>query len=123
MENKLYLFGASGHCKVIVDVLKSKNETIIAIFDDCPKMESLLDIPVLHSKYFNNLSDCKIIVSIGDNAVRKKIVERLNSNFHTGTHEKSIISSYVTIGEGSVIMAGAIIKFATAALLILKLLV
>lgn len=110
MENKLYLFGASGHCKVIVDVLQSKNEIVTAIFDDSPKSGSLFDIPVLNAKNCADVSDSKMIVSVGDNATRKKIVERFNANFHVAVHEKAIISRRTKIGEGSVIMAGVIIN-------------
>ena len=40
MKNKLYLFGASGHAKVILDNLFSNEIQISAIIDDNPKVDS-----------------------------------------------------------------------------------
>lgn len=114
MENKLYLFGASGHCKVIVDILKSKNEFVTAIFDDQPKVENLLEIPVIHAEKCIDLSNDKLIVSIGNNKTRKKIAERLNANFHIAIHKKSILSPSTKIGGGTVIMASVTINASTA---------
>ena len=113
MENKIYLYGASGHCKVIVDILESNNESVEVVLDDNPSIETIFGIPVLHSKERKNLSAIKMIVSIGDNAVRKKIVLRLNTNFHIAIHKKAIISKSARIEEGTVVMAGAIINHST----------
>ncbi|MES2239785.1 MAG: acetyltransferase [Bacteroidota bacterium] len=111
MENKLYLYGASGHGKVIIDILKSNNEAIEAIIDDKPKSENLFGIPVLYSKDIDNLSIQKLIISIGDNLIRKRIVKGLNEvSFHKAIHPKAIISSFSEVGDGSVVMAGAVIN-------------
>jgi sugar O-acyltransferase (sialic acid O-acetyltransferase NeuD family) len=111
MENKLYLYGASGHGKVIVDILKSNNETIEAILDDFSKLKILFGIPVLNSKDIDDLSGQKLIVSIGDNLIRKKVVQGLNNvAFHIAIHPKAVLSSFSEIGEGTVVMAGAIVN-------------
>jgi acetyltransferase EpsM len=110
METKIYLYGASGHCKVVIDILQSSKEVVTAILDDNPKAEVLLDIPVIPSGGFVFENGKKIIVSIGDNAIRKKIVQRVGGNFHIGIHPKSIISAFSKIGEGTIVAAGAIIN-------------
>jgi acetyltransferase EpsM len=115
MENKLYLFGASGHSKVIIDILKSNNEIVDAILDDNPKSKSLFGIQVLKSKSFDMLSSQKLIVSIGDNLSRKRVVKRLNNTyFHKAIHSKAVVSSFSAIGDGTVVMAGAILNPATS---------
>lgn len=113
MRNKLYLFGASGHCKVIIDILKSNNESVAAIFDDNPKNEILIEVPVLHAKGNNDFSQDKMIVSIGNNAARKKIATSLNTNFGKAIHKTAIISSFSEVGEGTVVMANATINAST----------
>lgn len=45
----MYLYGASGHAKVIIDILRANNETIEALFDDNDKIHYLLDYSVLRS--------------------------------------------------------------------------
>lgn len=103
----MYLYGASGHAKVIIDILQANNENIEALVDDNPQLSSLHDITVVHSA-----EGCSpMIVSIGNNTIRKKIVEQLiNHNFGRAIHPSAILSPYATVGDGSVVMQGAIIQ-------------
>lgn len=110
MENFNYLFGASGHCKVIIDVLKSNNIIVNAIFDDKPKLNTLIDIPVHETSKIAILPHGKMIVSIGDNKIRKKVVSKIKVSFFTAIHVNTIISENSKIGEGTVIMAGCIVN-------------
>lgn len=102
----MYLYGASGHAKVIIDILTASCVQIDALVDDNMEIDALSGYPVLHE--YRGLSP--FIVSIGDNSVRKKIVEKLNSDFATAVHPSAIISPSATIGEGSVVMQGAIVQ-------------
>jgi acetyltransferase EpsM len=114
MGNNIYLYGASGHCKVIFDILKSNGENIEAILDDHPKEATLFNIPIIHSMDCIDLSDKRLIISIGDNVIRKKIAKAMNTHFHTAIHAMAIVSTFSEIGEGTVVMAGAIINPATS---------
>lgn len=110
MEKIKYLYGASGHCKVIIDILKSNSDLINCILDDFPKAEEMFGIPVLKSSLFKpSLSDL-IIVSIGDNLLRKKVVSKIAISFFIAIHRTAIISVNSKIGKGSVVMAGVIIN-------------
>ncbi|HIT83113.1 MAG TPA: acetyltransferase [Candidatus Avibacteroides faecavium] len=102
----MYLYGASGHAKVIIDILTASCVQIDALVDDNMEIDLLSGYPVLHE--YRGLSP--FIVSIGDNSIRKKIVEKLNSDFATAVHPSAIISPSATIGEGSVVMQGAIVQ-------------
>ena len=42
-----YLFGASGHAKVVVDVINSTNNKIIGVFDDNKQLARFQYIPFL----------------------------------------------------------------------------
>jgi acetyltransferase EpsM len=48
------LFGASGHAKVIIDILESQEVMIEGIFDDNQDIESLLSFPVNQSAVKGN---------------------------------------------------------------------
>jgi sugar O-acyltransferase (sialic acid O-acetyltransferase NeuD family) len=110
MENNITLYGASGHCKVIIDILQSNNQAINAVIDDAPKSNTILGFSILNSNAFDFSNIQNMILSIGNNKVRKKLAHKLTANFVTAIHPKSIISNSVIIGDGSVIMAGAIIN-------------
>ena len=45
----MYLYGASGHAKVIIDILRANNEAVEALFDDNEAVHSLLNYHVLRS--------------------------------------------------------------------------
>lgn len=102
----MYLYGASGHAKVIIDILTANQVAIDALVDDNPELQELHGIPVIHSA--DGLSP--FIISIGNNKTRKIIAERIGGIFATAIHPSAIISPYARIDEGSVVMQGAIIQ-------------
>lgn len=108
--DKICLFGASGHGKVIKESIESEGNEVVAFIDDKPKSNSLSGIPVFSTEEINRFSDEKIIVSVGDNSIRKKICKRLDTDFGKTSHSSAIISKSSNIEEGSVVMAGAIIN-------------
>lgn len=107
----MYLFGASGHGKVIKEILNANGIKVEAFVDDNPNVNECGGRPVLHDA--TGLSP--MIVSIGVNRIRKMIVERLKANnsaikFVTAIHPSAVISPTAKIGEGTVVMAGAVIN-------------
>lgn len=103
----MYLYGASGHGKVIKDILEAQGRKVDGFIDDNPSINELSGLPVLHSA--ENADE--VIVSIGVNPTRKKIVEKLKCRLgDAAIHPSAIISKTVEIGEGSVVMAGTVIN-------------
>ena len=102
----MYIFGASGHGKVVKEILEAQGIVVEACIDDNPAISCLNGIPVLHQA--EGLSP--VIVSVGDNLTRKQIVGRLSCSFGTAIHSAAIVSPSAKIGEGTVIMPGAIIN-------------
>lgn len=107
----MYLFGASGHGKVIKDILNANGIKVEAFADDNPNVNECGGRPVVHDA--TGLSP--MIVSIGVNRIRKMIVERLKANnpdikFATAIHPSAVISPTAKIGEGTVVMAGAVVN-------------
>ncbi len=106
----MYLYGASGHAKVIIDILLACGNSIDGLIDDNQNINSLLDYPVYHNKFDYS----PIIVCIGNNSVRKSIVEKLVGEFGTAIHPSAIISPNAYVDVGTVVMPGAIINSGTS---------
>jgi len=104
--NKVYLYGAGGHAKVIADILKENSIQVPEIIDDNRTIKELLGIPVVH-----NVLRTPLIVSIGNNNIRRKVVDLLSdTEYSQAIAQSSIISDTVNIGEGTVVMQGAILQ-------------
>lgn len=108
MSNAVYIFGASGHAKVIIEILKSHQRTIAGIFDDNPNVKNLWEYPV--TQLASAKADDCFIVAIGNNRIREKVVARLAAAFSTAFHPSSNISPTAQLGVGTVVMAGASIN-------------
>ncbi len=106
------LYGASGHCKVVIDAIKSNQNGIIieSVFDDNPKSAFISSIPVVKTTTDSFIIKLDLLISIGNNSIRKKISESISANYQTIIHPKAIISHYAKIQEGTVVFAGAIIN-------------
>lgn len=106
-EDKLYLYGASGHAKVVMDIAKQAYLDVPCLIDDNPENDDLLGVPVVH--FAEGLSP--IIVTIGNCQIRRKIVEKLGEReYLTLVHPTAIMADTVKIGSGTVVMAGAILN-------------
>jgi acetyltransferase EpsM len=105
------LYGASGHCKVVIEAIQASSKaTIETIFDDNPKVESIFDIPV-KKPTVNELSTVnELVITIGNNQIRKKISQEIAANYSKVIHPKAIIATNCHIGNGTVVFAGAIVN-------------
>ncbi|WP_347861528.1 acetyltransferase [Salimicrobium sp. PL1-032A] len=112
------LIGCGGHGKVIEHMAeKTFSEVkIVAKLDDV-FTERYVEDEILYgpvNEIFRLLPyGVKIIVTIGDNRTRQRVVERLGlyeGDYTNMIHSRSIVSDDVEIGKGNVIMPGVIIN-------------
>lgn len=114
MKKNVIIIGASGHGKVVADIIQACGDTVLGFLDDAANLpEKICGIPVLgpvaeYSKY----SDAAFVIAIGNASVRKKIAESMaGAVWYTAIHPSAVISSMETaIGEGTVVMANAVIN-------------
>lgn len=102
----MYLYGAGGHARVIIDILHANQIEVKALIDDNPLIDTFSGIPVYHSA--TGMSP--IIVSVGDNRIRKNLAEHLSCEFGIALHPSAILSPDIVVGKGSVVMQGAILQ-------------
>lgn len=116
---KIAVIGQGGHSKVVQDIILSyEDNEIVGYFDDKYRVEYFNDHiitgPVLSAKkMIQFFYDMKFFIAIGNNKVRKQIVQQLGLPTHyfvTLRHKSAIISPSATIGFGTVIMANAVIN-------------
>ena len=118
----ILIFGAGGHAKVIVDIIEKQGKFNIAGFIDeyRDKNAVIMGYKVIGDE--SSLQDIVLsykiyggIIGIGDNSIRAEVRDKVikvipNFKFVNCIHPKSILGKDVTLGEGNVVMAGAIIN-------------
>ena len=97
---KILIYGKGGHGKVVEDTIKhSFNNVVVEYFDDA--------INPYNSEYEK---ESFLIIGIGSNEVRKRIVSQVKHGFTTIVHPTAYISETAIIGEGTVVLANAVIQ-------------
>lgn len=113
------VYGASGHGKVIVDIVEKEGKSkIVGLLDDDPAIhgQDFCGYPILGGFDLLNEGvhhDCKLILAIGDNQARKRLWERLEElgyELARAIHPSAQIARDVSIGAGTVIMANTAIN-------------
>lgn len=119
MKNKLLIIGASGHGKVVADIaLKMNKWESISFLDDNQNLKSSMGIDVIGTTkdVIKFIDSHDVIVGIGNNSTREKIqnmLEKLEASIPVLIHPNAIIGTDVEIGNGTVVMAGAVINCCT----------
>jgi len=112
----LVIVGASGHAKVVIDIVEKEGRYLIAHLLD--------DNRALHGKTFfgyrvaGSAADISgekplALVAIGDNGARQRIASRLREKgvgFASAVHPQAQIGRGAVIGAGTVVMAGAVVN-------------
>lgn len=105
----MIILGASGHAKVIIEIAQANDRTIDTVYDkDVAKVE-VLGYPVCHDE-IPPQATCAVI-AIGNNKIRQQLAQDHKTSFCAPLiHPTAIVSPSASLGEGTVVMAGAIIN-------------
>lgn len=118
-RESLLIYGASGHAKVIIDAVERGSQYKIAgLFDDDPKLHGSDCFSYRVLGGFETLEGashrrCPLVIAVGSNDARCKLDERLSVlgwQFACVIHPSTHIGRGVTLGPGTVVMAGAVIN-------------
>lgn len=114
----IVIIGSSGHAKVVIDIVQQEGKyNIIGLLDRFRSAgEETLGYRVLGREeslagLAKNHSLKGVLVAVGDNLDRSKVVKRVRRicpdlPFVSSVHPRAAIATDVSIGEGTVIMAG-----------------
>jgi len=120
---EVILWGGTGQAKVVRPIIEHYGSKVVAVFDHTPKLKPpFKEVPLFHESEFpewlskqTNKQNIGFCVTIGNprGNIRLKIHEMLkNSGLMpvTLSHPSAIIAKNAQIGEGTQILAGAIIQ-------------
>lgn len=113
------ILGAGGHALSVAETAHSAGYVVHFFVDPDSPGRHLLGIPVVAEVPPEFLaSEGCFAVAVGDNAVRQHVVEAFQTRFTRAVfpaliHESASVSTYARIGEGSVVLQGAIVGSAS----------
>ncbi len=107
-HKKLVIIGASGHGKVVADIALLNGYDDIVFLDDNENIGYCGGFPVVGKVSEAEHLDGDKFVAIGNAKIREQIQNRINTVVLI--HPNATLGRNVVIGEGTVIMAGAVIN-------------
>ena len=110
----MIIFGASGHAKVIIDIIKSTSDnTVDFIIDDDVSIKKIMGYHVNHS-FSDSMNGQSVVIAVGENQTRRKIAQKIKYTYSDALiHTTAVISKSSQIGKGSVVMANASVNSAS----------
>ncbi|MBN2711314.1 MAG: acetyltransferase [Planctomycetes bacterium] len=120
-QKTLLVFGVGGHGKVVAESAALEGRFSFIVFgDDYPNPSAS---PVVKERFLGNKQDVvqafrdglfgSLIVAVGDNGIRQPMQEFFMGQgipVETVCHPASVLAASVTVGVGSVVMAGAVVQ-------------
>ena len=112
MSKTVVILGAGGHAKVIADIVLKSGDTLLGFLDDRAVGKVYGEYAVL-----GTIADCVkyadeacFIIGIGNNAIRRRIAEQYALDWYTAIHPSAQLALGATVGEGTAVMANAVIN-------------
>lgn len=107
------IVGASGHGKVVADIVLKSGDKVFGFLDDNPKVGNFFcGFPVLGSTDdWIKVQEKSFIIAIGNPEIREALSQKIRAEFYTAIHPSAQISLLdIHIEEGTTIMANAVIN-------------
>ena len=106
---RLIIIGAGGHGKVVADIALKNGYKDICFLDD-NTTGTCLGFPIIGKVDLVGGLNAEYIIAIGSNKIRETVAEAHDVKWATLVHPSAQIGADVQIGEGTVVMAGAVIN-------------
>lgn len=107
---RIYIYGASGHGKVIADIATANVYEVAGFIDDDESKTEFCGLPCVRAEKIQKLP---VAIAVGNNKARKEIFEKLKADgfeMPPLIHPSAVVSASALIGEGSVVMPNAVIN-------------
>lgn len=115
MPKNIIIIGAGGHAKVIADIVLKSGNNLIGFLDDNKAGDTVIGFEVLGriDKIEEFEDKAEFVIGIGDSYIRKGIAEKYGVKWSTLVHPSACVAIDVFLGEGTVVMANAVINACT----------
>ena len=119
MTEAVFVFGASGHARVVIDAIeRAGGRRVLFVFDDAPEKRgaTLMGYAIVggREELLARRGEARTgVVGIGDNAARAKVAAWLveqGCGLTAVVHPAACIGREVEIGDGTVVMAGCVVN-------------
>jgi len=110
LKASVFLQGGGGHAKVVIDALKRSGHHVVGVFDPRFTSGELMGVPLKGTYDASLFSGAKCVLAIGNNEQRRSAVEHTRHQFATVVDSTAILATDAEVGEGSMILHGAIIQ-------------
>jgi sugar O-acyltransferase (sialic acid O-acetyltransferase NeuD family) len=114
----IWIIGAGGHAKVVIDTVRALGTIDVrGVLDDDPLRlgTDVLGVPVRGEASLESIDRFGVeqaIIAVGSNRARAALARRLAGrlSWATAIHPTACLSRDVSIGEGTVVFAGAVVQ-------------
>jgi sugar O-acyltransferase (sialic acid O-acetyltransferase NeuD family) len=114
----LWIVGSGGHAKVVINAARASGRfEVVGVLDDDRRRHGMrvLEVPIhdeITTEVVERLEVRHAVIAVGCNRTRANLARRLDGRilWATVVHPTACIASAVTVGEGTVVCAGAIIQ-------------
>jgi sugar O-acyltransferase (sialic acid O-acetyltransferase NeuD family) len=104
------IYATGGHAKVIAEIVRLNYMEVIAFFADNATEGMLFKGLPVHIYDGAENAHLPVIIAIGNNTIRKRIADLLSHTTISLIHPAAVVSSDAKLGEGTVVLAGAILQ-------------
>lgn len=110
-KSTLIIIGASGHGKVVADIAQLNGYEKIVFLDDNQTLKQCGIYPIVGTcSEIDNFTG-EVFVAIGNCRVRQRIMEQYkHRSFPVLIHPRATVAKGVSLKDGTVVMAGAVIN-------------
>lgn len=114
VKDSVVVYGASGHGKVVADILLANGIEVEGFIDDDPqKGDEVFGLKILGNAKWLTERTLRVALGIGDNFSRRRVAERCIASgvpLVNAIHPSATISASATIAPGTVIMPHAVMN-------------